>query len=624
MMISQKDRLGIVHAPGTDLVLVRFSGAEAINTIGHFEVECLSEQGGVDFSKLLGRNVSLEMKVIDPTHPQRHFDGLLTDARETALLWGGMGYTLVLRPWIWLLGLRRNQKIFHNKTAPQIIEAIFGDYGQPHENLLQRDYPVLEYTVQYAETDLDFVTRLMAMFGINYCVLHGKGTHKVVLFDDVDSLPEVVGGSRPLRQTDRQYRDVTEHLQDWTAERRMTTGRVSMVDYNFKSPRSAMNAEMAAPAGHAHDDLESFLFPGGYPDQGNGKTLAEQRLQQLTAPDGHYFATGDCLGLGPGLRTGLRGHPRQELNDKTYVVLATQHEYMAEGYRSGAAAAAARDSYQARYEFSDATRPVAPSVTEATAPRIHGPQTAIVVGSGEIDCDEFGRILVKFHWDRDNAHSMRCRVAQPWAGKSWGGIVIPRVGMEVIVEFLGGDASAPIVTGCVYNKENMPPFGLPGAGQVMGFKSNSTPGGGGYNELVFDDSKGKEEMRLHAQYDLNAKVLHDQTWKILNNSSTTINVNDTQAVGKDRSVKVGQHRKTEIGQTDKLDVGQTLTITAGQKITLQVGMSKIEMDTSSITLQAPTIEVKATMEFKSSAGLSSEHKAGALFDIKGALVKINS
>jgi type VI secretion system secreted protein VgrG len=623
-MVSQKDRLGILHASGTDLVLVRFTGAEAVNSLGQFEVECLSEGGGVDFNVLLGRNVSLEMKPIDPAHPPRFFDGLLTEARESTLLWGGMGYNLVLRPWLWLLGLRRNQKIFHNKTAPQIIEAIFADYGQPYQNLLQRDYPELEYTVQFAETDLDFVTRLMAMFGINYCVAHEKGTHKMVLFDDVDSLPKVVGGSRPLRQTDRQYRDVTEHLQDWTAERRMTTGRISMVDYNFAAPRSAMTTQESAGAGYAHADLESFLFPGGYPDQGKGTTLSRTRLQQMTAADGHYFATGDCLGLGPGLRTGLRGHPQKTLNSKTYVVLATQHDYISEGYRSGGGEAAEKDSYQARYEFSETTRPVAPPVAAVTAPRMHGPQTAMVVGNGEIDCDKFGRILVKFHWDRDSAHSMRCRVAQQWAGKQWGGIVIPRVGMEVIVEFLGGDASAPIVTGCVYNSDNMPPFALPGAGMVMGMKSNSTPGGGGYNEFAFDDTKGKEEMRIHAQYDLNAKVLHDQKWEILNNSSTTVNVNDTQTVGKDRNVKIGDHQKTEIGKTDTLDVGQTLTIKAGQKITLQVGMSKIEMDSSTITLQAPTIEVKASMQFKSTAGMTSEHKAGAMFDIKGAMVKINS
>lgn len=623
-MISQDGRLGILHAPGTDLVLVRFSGAEAVNMVGEIEVECLSEQGDVDFTPVLGRNVTVEMDTIDPSHPSRFFDGLLTEARETKVLWGGMGYRLVLRPWLWLLGLRKNQRIFHNQTAPQIIKQILSEYGHPHENLLQRDYPVIEYMVQYAESDLDFVTRLMAMYGINQTVRHEKSNHTVVLFDEVDALPEVVGGSRPLRQTDRQYRDDAEHLQDWTGERRMTTGRVSLVDYNFKTPTKAMDAEQAEGAGYAHDDIESFIFPGGYPDQDEGKTLAKTRLKQMTAADGHFFASGDCLGLAPGMRMGLSGHDRPEMNGKNFVVLAATHDYMAEGYRTGGGESAARDSYQARYQFAEVTHPVAPSPSAAITPRMHGPQTAMVVGEGEIDCDEYGRILVQFHWDREAAKSMRCRVAQIWAGKNWGGIVIPRVGMEVIVEFLGGDPSQPIVTGCVYNDDNMPPFDLPGAGQIMGMKSNSTPGGGGYNELVFDDSQGKEELRIHAQYDLNAKVLHDQLWEVLNNRTTIINVDDSLTVGEDRSVQIGKDRDTQIGKNDTLEVGQTLEITAGQKIVLKVGMSKIEMDASSITLHSPTVEVKASMQFKSNAGMASEHKAGAMFDIKGALVKINS
>ncbi|MDD7972862.1 type VI secretion system Vgr family protein [Roseinatronobacter alkalisoli] len=622
-MISQKDRLGILHASGTDLALVRFCGDEAVNALAHIDVECISEKGGVDFNKLLGRNVTVELRTIDPAHPPRYFDGLLTEARETTILWGGHGYALTLRPWLWLLGLRQNQKIFHEMTAPQIIEAVFAEYGHAHENLLQRNYPVLEYTVQFAESDLDFVTRLMAMFGINHTTMHEKGAHKIVLFDDVDSLPEVPGGARPLRVTDRQYRDVAEHLHDWRAERRMTTGRVALVDYNFKTPRSKMDAEQAEGTGYSHDDLESFIFPGGYPDQELGKKLAETRLKQVTAADGHYFAEGDCVGLGAGMRTGLSGHPDKALNDMTYAVICASHEFLSEGYRTGDGGTIERDTYQGRYEFIETSRPLVPAAAPA-APRVQGPQTAMVVGEGEIDCDEYGRILVKFHWDREGAKSMRCRVAQMWAGKNWGGIVIPRVGMEVLVEFLGGDPAQPLVTGCVYNDDNKPPFELPGAGQIMGMKSNSTPGGGGYNELVFDDTKGNEELRIHAQYDLNAKVLNDQTWEILRNCTTTVNVDDVLTVGENHTLTVGEDRTTEIGMNDTLDVGQTLQITAGQKITLQVGMSKIEMDGSSITLQSPTIELKATMQFKSTAGITSEHKAGAMFDIKGALVKINS
>ncbi len=614
-MISQEDRLGILHAPGTDLALVRFSAQEGVNQVGQITLECLDEMGGVDFTDLLGRNITVEMRTIDAGHASRFYDGLLTDARDSAVLWGGQGYQLTLRPWLWLLGLRRNQRIFHRQTVPQILEAIFADYGYGCDNRLQASYPELEYTVQYAETDLDFAIRMMATAGINYTFVHTQGSHELTLFDDVDSLPMVPGKARQVLHTDRQYRETKEHLHSWRAERRVAGGRVSLVDYNFKTPRAAMDAEQVAGAGHAHDDLESFLFPGGYLDQGAGKTLAETRLKQMISTDGHHFAQGDCAGLAAGMRMALSGHPNPEIDGKTYVVLDAKHEYIAEGYRSGTEAVSERDSYQGQYEFVDSTRPVAPSLIPVP-PRVQGPQTAIVVGQGEIDCDEYGRILVRFHWDRDDAKSMRCRVAQMSAGKNWGGIVIPRIGMEVLVEFLNGDPSQPLVTGCVYNEDNKPPFDLPGAGQVMGMKTNSTPGGDGYNELALDDTKGNEEMRLHAQYNLNAKVLHDQAWQIDNNCSTTVGVNDANNIGKDRT--------TEIGKTDTLEIGETLEITAGQKITLKVGSSTLTMTPNKITLESPTIEIKASMEFKSGAGMLSEHKAGAIFDIKGALVKINT
>ncbi|SUZ32329.1 Actin cross-linking toxin VgrG1 [Roseibaca ekhonensis] len=614
-MISQDDRLGKLHAPGTDLALMAFSGREGINMIGGFEVDCLLPTGQLDADDVLGRNLWVEMRTIDPAHPARMFDGVLCEVRELGPVWGGAGYALVLRPWLWLLGLRTNQRIFHEQTPLQILEAIFAEYGFPHDSLLQGSYPVLEYTVQYDETDLAFATRLMAHYGINYCFRYEGGTHRVVLFDEVDSLPEVPGTTRPIRATDRQYRDQLEHLHSWRVGRKVTTGRVALTDYNFTAPRSAMLAEQADSAGHPFDDIESFQFPGRYPDQGAGRSLAQLRLNQARAADGRHRAQGDSLGLAAGLRMTLRDHPDPAIDGRSYLVTQAEHKYVSEGYRTGDGGTADRDSYQGVFEFLDTDRPMVPDAAPA-APRVQGPQTAIVVGEGEIDCDEYGRILVLFHWDRDTAKSMRCRVAQSSAGNGWGSMIVPRVGMEVVVEFIGGDPACPLVTGCVYNAENMPPFDLPGANMVMGMKSNSTPGGDGYNELVFDDTAGKEGVRLHAQYDLTAKVLHDQTWHVLNDRATQIDNND--------SLKVKGTRDSQISGHDTLDVGRELTITAAEKITLKVGMSSIVMDGSSITLKSPTVEVKAGMEFKSEAGMMSQHKAGAVYDIKGAVVKINT
>jgi type VI secretion system secreted protein VgrG len=605
-MISQNQRLGVFYPPDNpdtgqteSLALMRFSGQEGVNRLYEFEVECLSTSANIDFDRLLGRNASVALQTLDPGHPDRHFDGLLTEARWLGLQEGGHGYVVTLRPWLWLLGLRQNQRIFHRKTAPDILAEIFADHGFSHVADLQRDYPEMEYTVQFQETDLEFTERLMSMFGINYYFRHDKHAHELVLFDEIDSLPEIPGGARPYRMTERQFRDGREHLHDWVSGRRMSTGRVAMTDYNFTTPRAAMLTEKSAGAKYEKGDIESFVYPGRYPDQGKGNTLTELRQNQAAMGDGLHSSHGDCAGLMAGMRITVTGHPDPGVDGRSFVALSCAHSFTAEAYRSGGIGGAEEDSYRGWYELRAAETPVVPPPARV-APRVPGPQTAVVVGEGEIDCDKYGRILVRFHWDREGARSMRCRVAQLWAGKGWGGLAVPRIGMEVVVEFIDGDPARPLVVGCVYNADNMPPFEVAEGGKTMGMKSNSTPGGGGYNELAFDDTKGKEEVRLHAQYDLNAKVLHDETREVDND------------------------RTTKIGKNDTLDVGKELTVTAGTKITLKVGASTITMDASSITLQSPTIEVKAAQTFKSGAGMTSEHKAGALMDIKGALVKINS
>ena len=253
-MISQNQRLGIFYPPDNpdkgptaSLALMRFNGQEGINRLYEFEVECLSVSANIDFDKLLGRNASVALQTLDPGHPDRHFDGLLTEARWLGMQEGGHGYVVTLRPWLWLLGLRQNQRIFHRKTAPDILAEIFADHGFSHVADLQRDYPEMEYTVQFQETDLEFVERLMSMFGINYYFRHEKHAHELVLFDEVDSLPEIPGTTRPYRMTERQFRDAREHLFDWVSSRRMSTGRVAMTDYNFTTPRAATSgAEPAA------------------------------------------------------------------------------------------------------------------------------------------------------------------------------------------------------------------------------------------------------------------------------------------------------------------------------------------------------------------------------------------
>ena len=643
--ISQENRLGVFHPPDdtgkgktVGLALRRFEGFEAVNELFEFHVDCISVSPNIDFDDLLGRHCSVEIQTINRAHGPRFFDGVLTDARWLGPRDGAHGYALTLRPGLWLASLRRDQRIFHNRTAPEILTDVFARYGLDVQQELAASYPTLEYTVQYRETDLDFARRMMERVGISFHFTHRLHGHTLVLTDGNDAFKPLPGGKRPFRMVEGQHRGDSEHIREWVANRRMTTGKVSMVDYNFKSPTAAMDAEQSAGQAYEHGELESFDYPGGYPEQGDGKTLAKLRSLQEAVADHRHSASGDVLSLGAGMKMVLDGHPDPKIGGEEFVAVRCIHHFEAEGYEAGDSGSGG-DAYDGQYEYVHVDTPIVPqrSITQG---RIRGPQTAMVVGEGEIDCDEHGRILVKFHWDREGAHSMRCRVAQMWAGNGWGGIVIPRIGMEVVVQFLEGDPDQPLVTGSVYNGQNPPPFDLPGEKNQAGIKSNSTPGGGGYNEIVFDDTKDNELFRQHAQYDMESKVLnderrevgndrttqigHDEALTVGNDRKTTIGNDLTVTIGHDESRAVGNDRDASVGANDSLAVGKVLSVEAGQKLELKVGMSSIVLDAQSITLKSPQISVKAMTELTTSAGMSSQHSAGVSFDIKGGVVKINS
>ncbi|MFC3569144.1 type VI secretion system Vgr family protein, partial [Paracoccus simplex] len=333
------------------------------------------------------------------------------------------------------------------------------------------------------------------------------------------------------------------HFWDWSPERNLTTGAIRLTDYNFKKPDQAMEADRLGDAAHAQGQIESFDYPGDYPAQDVGKLVAGLRTSQERGADRRNRAVGDCASLRAGRRVTLAGDPVPGTGE-TYLCLSASHHFVSEAYGSGGSGS---DGYAftGSYALMPDTAPMVPPRRTAV-PVVHGPQTAMVVGEGEIDCDEFGRILVRFHWDLAGAHSMRCRVSQNWAGAGWGGMVIPRIGMEVVVEFLEGDPDKPIVTGCVYNGRNQVPYPLPANKTVSTFKSD-THQGDGYNELRFEDEKGEEEVFIHAQRDMNSKVER--------NASARINRNSVTSIGHDQSCEVGNTLRQMIGGDMHLGVG---------------------------------------------------------------------
>ena len=444
----------------------------------------------------------------------------------------GYHYVFTLRQWFWLAGLRRNQRIFHDKSVVEILADLLQPYaslGNPAvENRLTNSYPALEYTVQYRETDLTFACRLIERFGISYHFIHAAGGHCLVMTDSVDG--HALIGARDYRAYDGHHQSETEHFWQWRHKRVVTTGAVQPTDWNFKTPSAAMEVDQGNGAAHAQGLIESFDYPGDYGDLDRGKTVVSLRARQERGQDARIHAEGNIATLCSGLRVTMSGDQIADATGVQFLCLSATHNYRAGGYHSGTQADS--QAYSAQYVLMPVTSPLAPR-RKTPEPVVQGPQTAVVVGNGEIDCDKYGRILVQFHWDLDNAFSMRCRVSQNWAGKSWGGMVIPRIGIEVVVEFLEGDPDKPLVTGCVYNGANAVPYDLPDHKTRSTFKTKThtrTGTGTGFNELRFEDAKDNDEIYIHGQKDRNTKIE--------NNQSERVNVNKIGSVGHDKASEI--------------------------------------------------------------------------------------
>lgn len=563
---SQSDRLGRLSTSfGADVLsLLRFDGSDYLNELFEYRVEALSVRDDLDFDTLIGTHATVQIETRDG--PQA-FDGIVTHVRWAGVGENGHRYDLTLRPWFWLASRRRNQRIFHNETVVEILTELLADYaplGDPAVDFqLSQDYPVLEYTVQYRESDLDFARRQMERHGISFHFRHADGSHSLVLTDDV--LAHETIGERPYKSYDGHHQAEGEHFWGWSPERNMTTGAIRLTDYNFKKPTQVMETSRLGDAAYDQGQIESFDYPGDYLAQDVGKIVASLRTLQERGADRRNRAVGDCVSLQAGKRVTLVGDAVPGA-DTAFVCLSASHHFVSEAYGSGGQGSDGY-SFTGNYVLTPDTAPMVPP-RRTPVPVVNGPQTAVVVGEGEIDCDEFGRILVRFHWDLNAAHSMRCRVSQNWAGAGWGGMVIPRIGMEVLVEFLEGDPDKPIVVGNVFNGKNGVPYDLPKHKTRSTFRTN-THQGQGFNELRFEDQSGEEEIFVHAQKDMNLQILNNREKRVDVNEFESIGANKSAEVGNNLSMRVGGNYSVVVGANKALDfvsnVHQKFTGFLGEK-----------------------------------------------------------
>ena len=617
---SQDGRIGSLATPlGKDvLVLGRFDAFEGLGELFEYRIEALSTEANIDFNSLIGLNLSVHLQTVDQVG--RDFSGVLVEARWVGKRGTLYVYRLVLRPWLWLLSRTSDCRIFHKMKALEIIEKVFSDRGfTDFRDATTGSYPTLEYCVQYRENDLNFVCRLMEEYGIYYFFEHEKGDggsptkHTLVLADSKSSHGPTPGlASAPYLPLTGLVRRDKQQFDEWSTYRGFQSGSFVLNDYDYEKPDANLIANADHSGGYAHGTMEIYDYPGRYDDQGEGQTLAKVRLEADQARDQRRMAVGYAPSLTPGYKITRTSDVGPASEDIEYLVLRCTHSYGFQTYESAGASGGGDAIYVGTYEVASSDRPFrSPLLTRKSI--IQGPQTAKVVGNGEIDVDKEGRILVQFYWDRKKDSSRRVRVGQIWAGQYQKALFIPRIGDEVVVQYLEGDPDRPMVVGCVYNGNNTPPVTLPDNKTKSGINTDSSQGHSGHNTFSFEDAAGQEYVHLKAQKDLTVNVLNNETRTVGNNQQETVQANVTQ--------QVNQNLNQTVNQNQTLNVGQVYSLTAGEQIVLTVGSSSLTIDPTGITLQAPMISLNAMASLSEMAPAITV-TADATFALTSAVIAI--
>lgn len=667
---------------------------EGLSQISEMQVDFMSPDRMLDLGRVVGQKITVEIqKGEEGGDDWRKFVGTCVAAQVVGLHEGFGLYNLEVRPWIWFLTRTTNNRIFQQQTAVEIIRRIFSDRGFSDHNFnVSRNLEKRDYCVQYGESDYDFIARLMEEEGLYFfSSVNATGA-------DVLNIVDGIGAHRPVEDfatinfalREQQFRRANDHIFEWRCTESVTSGKVTLRDYDFERPRADMTTVNARPRGsHNHKNYEIYRYSGHYRQTELGEVYARIRMEAEAAKFQQRQAIGNVRTLATGATFRLRNHQRDAENQH-YLITSAIHMMQIEVQEPDESQQVKeikgtiefdeenKDAYRCTFTVIPKNTPFRAPLTTPW-PRIPGILLAKVTGpSGEeIHTDRHGRIKVQFPWDREgrNNENSSCwvRVVTPWSGNDWGMVHVPRIGQEVVIQFEDGDIDRPICTGMLYNAVTMPPYALPGNMTQMGIKTRSTKGGGAdnYNELVFEDKKGSEFIRMHAEKDYFLTVEND--WKVSvgetknNPGSVTTTIhkdrtetiktgdltlkvetgNENRDIKTDRTEKIGQHATQEVGgnKTMKVtgnyegetggnssvavsgnsseevtgnftsDVTGSITITSMQKIELKVGSNSLTIDHTGITLNGIMI--------KTQASAMAEHKGGGLMNIQAGIIMIN-
>lgn len=649
MSFTQDFRSASVTSPlGKDVLLFfRMQGREEFSRSFELEVDLISDNRNIAAKDVLGKKLTVALELSGGG--TRYFNGYAVQFSQEPDLGEFAHYRAVLRPWLWFLTRKTNCRIFQDKTVPDIVKAIFEEHGFSGDvqESLSETYRQREYCVQYRESDFDFVNRLLEEEGIYYFFKHENDKHTLHLVDSANAHSTVSNYAEvpffPPENLERRNRD---HIFAWSFKRLIQPGTYTVNDFDFEKPKASLIEKTSRPTGDDYGTYEQYDYPGGYVENADGSHYSKVRLEALQSDYERFSGEGNVAGLEVGALFKLVDHPRQDQN-KEYVVTGMEYRLQSNRYKS--VSNSAGDFDEKIGIFAIAKTQQFRAAHRTPRPVVRGPQTAIVVGKAgeEIWTDQYGRVKVKFHWDRaenrNETSSCWVRVSQPWAGKGWGAIAIPRIGQEVIVDFLEGNPDQPIITGRVYNAEQTVPYALPDNATQTGIKSRSTKGGGqdNFNEIRMEDKKDKEEIYVHAEKDMNVVVENNATLKvgfdkkdkgnqtidIYNDRTTTLEQGNDKLQLKQGNRQVvldmGNHTLSikQGNQETKVDLGKS-TLEAMQSIELKVGQNSIKIDQSGITIKGMMINIEGTTMAEVKSPMTTV-KGDGMLTAKGGIVMIN-
>jgi type VI secretion system secreted protein VgrG len=566
----------LISPLGKDLLFHEMSGTEEMSRPSAFSISMLSDKPDIDFKKLLGKHLTIKMTTPEGSGEggYRYFDSIVE-----SMQYGGMRgryhlYLAQTRSWLHFLNRTRDFRIFQDETVIEIVKKIFAKHGiSKFDFRTTATYTPWWYCTQYKESDLDFVNRLLQLEGIGYYFTHKAGEHTLVLTDSPVGHKPFAGYEEIFFQGQMQEdRASRECIRDWGLVQTVQSGKYVITDYDFERPSVSLIQQRAEAQAHELAHAEVFDYPGEYVKEADGEQFVRSHMEEHFAATVQATGDTDARGMACGHAFALKGFIRQEQNIE-YLVRKTNLHLMQADYE-GLGGDQGGAFFGCNFEAQDAKVQYRPPRV-APKPVVQGPQTAVVVGPAgdEIMTDQYGRVKVHFHWDRygkkDGTDSCWVRVASVWAGKNFGFVHVPRIGQEVIVDFLNGDPNEPMITGRVYNAEQMPPWELPGNATQSGMLSRSSKGGvySNANAIRFEDKKGEEQLWFRAEKDQLTEVEHDEDKWVGNDRRKTIDGNETTVVHKNRTETVDQNETITVHQnrTEVVDLDETITIHKNRK-----------------------------------------------------------